>query len=217
MKNRTRKLITLAMLTAIAYLLVFFVRIPLVMFLSYEPKDVIIALAGFMYGPLEAFIIALLCSVLEMITISTTGWIGAVMNLISSCAFACTAAAVYRKDHTLRGALIGLLAGVASMCVVMLLWNWLLTPLYMGYPRADVAAMLVPVFLPFNLLKGGLNAAITLLIYHPVVKGLRKAKLLPPSSSSVQNARKATLGVLIAGLVLLASLILLTLIFTGVL
>ena len=49
--------------------------------------------------------------------------------------------------------------------------------------RADVAAMLVPVFLPFNLLKGCLNATITVLLYKPVVQGLRHAHLLPPSKT----------------------------------
>lgn len=69
------------------------------------------------------------------------------------------------------------------MTVLMLLWNYLITPLYMHTARADVAAMLVPVFLPFNLLKGCLNATITVLLYKPVVQGLRHAHLLPPSKT----------------------------------
>ena len=48
---------------------------------------------------------------------------------------------------------------------VMLLWNYLITPLYMvGTTRSMVAAMLPTVFLPFNLVKGGLNMALILLI-----------------------------------------------------
>ena len=60
-----------------------------------------------------------------------------------------------------------------------MLWNYLLTPIYMGYPREAVAAMLPTVFFPFNLIKGLLNAVILILIYKPVVRGLRKAKLVP--------------------------------------
>lgn len=44
--------------------------------------------------------------------------------------------------------------------------------------------MLVPVFLPFNLGKYILNAAITMLIYKPIVTALRKANLLAPSSNA---------------------------------
>ena len=74
------------------------------------------------------------------------------------------------------------------MTGMMLLWNAFLTPLYMGAPRDAVIAMLVPVFLPFNALKGGLNAAITLLLYKPLVKALRAAKLLPAQSSGKQTS-----------------------------
>ena len=42
----------------------------------------------------------------------------------------------------------------------------------MGYPREAVAELLIPVFLPFNLLKGGLNTGITLVLYKPVVSTL---------------------------------------------
>ena len=69
------------------------------------------------------------------------------------------------------------------MTVLMLLWNYIITPLYMHTARADVAAMLVPVFLPFNAVKGGLNLTATLLLYKPVVGALRKAKLIPESTS----------------------------------
>ena len=64
----------------------------------------------------------------------------------------------------------GLLWGWGCMAVVMLFWNYLITPVYMGCSREEIAKLLLPVFLPFNLLKGGLNGAITLLLYRPVVK-----------------------------------------------
>ena len=44
----------------------------------------------------------------------------------------------------------------------------------MGYPKEAVARLLLPVFLPFNLLKGGLNAVFTFLLYKPIVQALRK-------------------------------------------
>ncbi|SOY30602.1 hypothetical protein AMURIS_03333 [Acetatifactor muris] len=60
----------------------------------------------------------------------------------------------------------------------MLFWNYLITPVYMGYPREAVAELLIPVFLPFNLMKGGLNAAFTMILYKPVVTAFRCAHLL---------------------------------------
>ena len=65
------------------------------------------------------------------------------------------------------------------MTIVMLLWNYCMTPIYMGYPRQAVVELMLPAFLPFNLIKSCLNAAFVLLIYKPIVNALRKTHLLP--------------------------------------
>ena len=200
--EKMKKLTVLAMLSAIAYVAVALLRFPVVLFLSYEPKDVVIAIGGFLYGPLAALGISLVVSFIEMLTISSTGWIGFVMNFLSSAAFAGTAALLYRKKRTQGSAIAGLFGGALLMTVLMLLWNYLITPLYMHTARADVAAMLVPVFLPFNLLKGCLNATITVLLYKPVVQGLRHAHLLPPSKTPGRmpvNRRQYPDGITLTG------------------
>ena len=168
--EKMKKLTVLAMLSAIAYVAVALLRFPVVLFLSYEPKDVVIAIGGFLYGPLAALGISLVVSFIEMLTISSTGWIGFVMNFLSSAAFAGTAALLYRKKRTQGSAIAGLFGGALLMTVLMLLWNYLITPLYMHTARADVAAMLVPVFLPFNLLKGVLVSLLTFFLYKRVEK-----------------------------------------------
>ncbi|MBQ4089963.1 MAG: ECF transporter S component [Clostridia bacterium] len=217
MKMTTKKITTIGMLCAIAFVIVAFVRIPVVMFLKYEPKDVIITIDGFMMGPMASLIISTVVALLEMVTISDTGIIGAVMNLISSCAFCCTAAYIYKKKHTMQGAVIGLISGAVIMTGVMLLWNYLITPLYMGYPREAVAAMLVPVFLPFNLLKGFLNAGISLLIYKPVVGALRRARLIETSSNAPANGKKRlNPGVVAVAIFLVATGVVMALVLSGV-
>ena len=207
-----KEMVLIAMLAAIAYVIVAFIRIPVVLFLKYEPKDVIITIGGFLMGPLAAFVTSLVVSLVEMVTISDTGPIGALMNLLSTCSFACTAALFYKKRHTLSGALLGLILGSVVMVLAMLLWNWLITPLYMGVARSVVEGMLVPAFLPFNLLKAGLNSALVLVLYKPLVTALRKANLAP---SKVKSAGGSKTGVWILGLILLATCILLLLVFRG--
>ena len=216
MKLNTKKLTTIAMLCAIAFVIVAFVRIPVVLFLKYEPKDVIITTCGFMMGPMASLIISTVVALIEMVTISDTGVIGAVMNLISSCAFCCTAAFIYKKKHTMQGAVIGLFSGAVIMTGIMLLWNYLITPIYMGYPREAVAAMLLPVFLPFNLLKGFLNTGISLLIYKPVVGALRKAHLIEMSSSSGAPAKKFSPGMLAVAIFFVATGTVMALVLAGV-
>ena len=175
MDDRTKKITAAAMLSAIAYVVMALGRIPVVLFLSYDPKDIVITLGGLIWGPLPAFAVSVIVSVIEMVTVSDTGVIGCVMNIVSTCAFACMAAVIYRKFRSLKGALAALGAACVAMTAVMLLWNYLVTPIYMGYPREAVAQLLLPAFLPFNLLKSGLNAAFTFLLYKPVVTALRKS------------------------------------------
>ena len=208
-----KEMVLIAMLAAIAYVIVAFIRIPVVLFLKYEPKDVIITIGGFLLGPLAAFITSLVVSLVEMVSISDTGPIGALMNLLSTCSFACTAAIFYKKRHTLSGAISGLVLGSVVMVAAMLLWNWLITPLYMGVARSAVEDMLIPMFLPFNLLKAGLNSALVLVLYKPLVTALRKANLAPSKVQSSSTGNKT--GVMILGLILLATSILLLLVFQG--
>ena len=214
-KLQVRRLVLIAMLAAVAYMMVSLVRIPVVLFLKYEPKDVIITIGGFLLGPMVSFLVSLVVSLLEMVSISDTGPIGAVMNLLSTCSFACVASLVYKRRHTLRGAVEGLLAGAVVMVTTMLLWNWLIPPLYMtGTSRSDIAAMLVPVFLPFNLLKAGLNSAFILLVYKPLVTALRRAHLVDaPKAPSAQ--KQIPWGIYILALFLLVTCILLVLVFQG--
>ena len=204
-----KKLVLLAMLAAVAYVIVSFVRIPVVGFLSYEPKDVIITIAGFILGPMASFLISFLVSALEMVTISDTGPIGALMNLISTCSFACTAALIYKRRHTMAGAVMGLLCGMVAMIAAMLLWNWLITPLYMGVSREQVEGMLLPMFLPFNALKGGLNCGFTLLLYKPLMAVLRRTGLV--SASPSKGGAKVGVYLFAAGLLVSGILLLLVL------
>ena len=212
-KGALRKMILIAMLAAIAYLIVSVIRIPVVLFLKYEPKDVVITIGGFILGPIASLVISVIVSLLEMVTISETGPIGCLMNLLSTCSFACTAALIYHKRRTLKGAVVGLLAGSVSMIAVMLLWNWLITPLYMGATREAVEAMLLPVFLPFNALKAGLNSGLVMVLYKPITAALRKTGLL---QTCTPVKRKAKPGIYLFAAALLATCILFLLVLQGV-
>ncbi len=52
MNNNIKKITTMAMLSAIAYVVVVVGRIPVVLFLKYDPKDIIITLGGLIWGSL---------------------------------------------------------------------------------------------------------------------------------------------------------------------
>lgn len=214
----TKTITSLAMLTAVAYAVMLLSKLlPSVNgFLDFDFKDVVICISGFVYGPVAAALVATVVALIEMFTISHTGIIGCIMNVIATVAFCCTASFVYKKVHTKKGAVIGLTLGTAALVVVMLLWNYLVTPLYQGVPREVVTAMLPTVFFPFNLAKGGLNMAATLLLYKPIVTALRKARLVPESSAASAGKQSNT-GFLLFSFALLATFVTLALVLLGLL
>ena len=186
-KMDTRTMVSIAMLTGIAYI---------VMLLSKNMPSV--------YGFLDY----------DFKNISTTGPWGFLMNVLATCSFSCTACFIYKKMHSKKGAVIGLACGVVCLVIVMLLWNYLVTPIYQGMPRQAIADLLLPVFLPFNLAKGGMNMAATLLLYPPVVGALRRSGVVPPSQSS--QGKKFSAGFALFALALLATFVLFALVLAGV-
>ena len=215
MNTKTKKIVTIGMLSALAFVVLLCTRVQ-IEFLTYEAKDAIIAVSGLLLGPLVSAGISLGVSLVEMVTISSTGVIGLIMNVLASTAFSCTAAFIYRKKHTLAGAFLGLLGGILLSTLVMILWNYLITPLYLGASRETVVGLIVPLLLPFNLIKNGINAAVTMLLYKPLSYALRKASLLPPRSGQLKSNQGQTIGVTLISLVLLATFILLFLVLKGI-
>ena len=210
---RLRRLTVMATLVALAFVSVALIRIPVILFLSYEPKDVLLTIGGFLFGPIAGISMAAVVALLELVTISSTGVIGLVMNIVSSGLFVGISSLIYHRKRTLSGAVIGLITGALCMTVGMVLWNYLITPLYMDVPREMVAGMLLTAFAPFNLLKGCINAALTMVLYKGVSNALRSARLLPPVES---NGHKSAIPVWPIALFVLASLVLVLLIWKGI-
>lgn len=213
--SRTRTMVSLGLLAAIAYVVMLLSKLlPQVLgFLQFDLKDTVICIGGFIFGPVAAAMVSIVVAFIEMITVSDTGPIGLLMNVLATCAFCCTASFIYKKKHSMAGAVIGLASGTIALTIIMLLWNYLVTPIYMVMDRAFVASLLIPYFLPFNLVKGGMNMAAILLLYKPVVGALRKAHLVAPSE---KQKGKFNVGYLLFALVLLATFVVLMLVLAGI-
>lgn len=217
----TRTLVCTAMLCAVAYAVMYasktiFAPMAVAGFLKFDLKDVIIAIGGFLFGPLNVLLTSTVVSFIEMITVSTTGPWGLLMNIISTCSFLCPAAYFYKKNRTFQSAVLGLVIGGVFMTATMMLWNYLVTPIYQGVPRPAVAKMLLPVFLPFNLTKGLMNGALTMLLYKPVVVALRKARLVPESTGSEHVSKGRTITISVVALFLTITAVFLGLVLAEV-
>ena len=171
MSPKTRKLTTIAMLTAISAVLITLVHFPLfpaAAFLQYDPADVAILIGTFAYGPAAGLSITVIASAIQAFLLGGDGVYGFLMHVIASGTLALVAGCIYKAMHTRKGAVIALLAGTAAMGIVMMGANHVITPIFMGAPVEVVDAMLVTVILPFNLLKAGINSVITFAVYKTV-------------------------------------------------
>ena len=179
MKMNVRTLTALAVLAAISILLVALIHFPIfpaATFLEYDPADIPIFIATFAFGPIYGLALTAVVSVIQGVTVSAaSGIIGILMHLLATGSFAVVAGFIYKKNKTRKGSIIALVSGVLVMTAVMILWNVLVTPIYMGVDTQVVVDMLVPVIIPFNLLKAGINAVITMFLYKHIGKLFKRS------------------------------------------
>lgn len=217
MNSKSRKITTVAVLAALCLISVALIRIPIVLFLKYEPKDVLITIGGLIFGPATSLMVSAISGLLEMFLLSDTGVLGMIMNVLASVCFACPAVVIYRRGRSMKAAILGLLAGALIMTTIMLLWNYIITPIYMGIPRSEVVKLLVPAILPFNLIKAGLNSGLILILYNPVVTALRNRNFVEPSSANREEKSSFINPTsLVVSSLILATSILLILVIRGI-
>lgn len=184
-----KKLAVNAMFCALAYASMLVIKIP-VQFLDLDVKDSIIILCGLLFGPLSAVVISIIVPLIQLVTISGTGYYGFIMNVLSSLSFSIVVSLIYKYKKSFWGAIAALLSGVFVMTAVMMIANLIITPHYMNVPTEAVAALIPKLLLPFNFIKGVLNAAIVLLLYKPLSNILKKTGVTELSENKSQEKEK---------------------------
>lgn len=162
----TRELVTIAIFAAMTMVLSF-IQIPLfppAPWLMYDPSGVIPLITALLFGPAAG------------VTVGIVGWLprlffdplGTLITVVVIAAMSFITGTVYRIRKTFAGAMVGMGLGAVVFLILAILLNLLITPLYAHVSIPEVAAMIVPILLPFNLIKAILNAVITALLYKPV-------------------------------------------------
>ncbi len=171
--STVRKLCTMAVLVALSVVLFLVLKIPFfpaaAPHLEYEMTDVPILVGSFMFGPVAGLILTVIASVIQGVTVSAhSGPVGILMHIIATGAFAGTAGIIYKHKRTQKGALLALAGGTMAMAAIMIPANLTITVHLYGVPYEAVKGMLLPVIIPFNLLKAGLNSIIIFFVYKPL-------------------------------------------------
>lgn len=175
MNKKVFKTVQMAMFAAVSVVLVYFVRFPLfpsAPFLKYDMADVPVLLCGLLLGPVEGIITLLVTCLIQAFFIDAdSGVIGFLMHFIASSALVLFASLIYRKKKNQPHLIAGLISGALAMTVLMIPLNLIFTGIFMGAGVDTVKAMLIPAIIPFNLLKAGINAAVTFVVFYPIKKG----------------------------------------------
>ena len=110
----------------------------------------------------------------EIKTLSAgSGLYGILMHVIATGVLVIVAGSIYRYKKTRTMALVALLCGMAAMAVVMMGANMVITPVFMGVPALAVWS-LMPFIVGFNVIKAGINGAVTFVLYKRIANFLRK-------------------------------------------
>ena len=163
----TRTIVTIALLAAISAALSF-IEIPFIAvgFLKYDASNVPALIAGFVFGPAPGFLTGTIGAVIH--AIFSGNWPGCLMNVCAVAAHVIPAALIYKKRKTIASAIVGLIIGAILATAVMAVMNIIIDPIFYGYTTEAILELILPIFIPFNLMKTAINSVLGILIFKPV-------------------------------------------------
>ena len=189
-KDTTRNLTVAAMLSAVAFILMF-IEFPIPMlipaFIKMDFSDLPALLGAFALGPVYGVIISFMKNLLHIVIKGTsTACVGELSNFILGAIFSAVAGYIYKHHKSRKTAIIGAVAGAVAMGVLSVPSNYFVVyPAYVQFyhmpleailgmyqailPSADSLIKCLILFnLPFTLVKGLLDAVLCMLIYKPL-------------------------------------------------
>ena len=189
-KDTTHNLTVAAMLSAVAFILMF-IEFPIPMlipaFIKMDFSDLPALLGAFALGPVYGVIISFMKNLLHIVIKGTsTACVGELSNFIMGAIFSAVAGYLYKHHKSRKTAIIGAVAGAVAMGVLSVPSNYFVVyPAYVQFyhmpleailgmyqailPSADSLIKCLIIFnLPFTLVKGLLDAVLCMLIYKPL-------------------------------------------------
>lgn len=188
-KNRTKRVVLIGVLSAIAMVLMLF-EMPLFFapgFYKLDLSEVPVLIGTFVMGPSAGITIEFIKILLNLLTTSTsTAFVGETANFIIGISFIVPAGIIYYAKKSKKTAIIGMACGMI-LCIIVgsLLNGYVLLPTYARVFGMDMSVLigegtkkndavsnlstfLMFIVAPFNLLKCLVVSVITFPIYKPI-------------------------------------------------
>ena len=189
--SSTQTMVKISILGAISALLMIF-KFPLPFappFMTVDIGDLGVLISGFALGPVAGVLTSAVKILLNfIINGTTTGGVGELSNFILSSVFVVVASSIYNKGKSKKSAITGLVFGVLAYTVVACIFNYfVIFPLY-GINLVDFTKEFAKVnslagtplmfvlfsIVPFNIVKGIIVSAVTIALYKPISRFLKK-------------------------------------------
>ena len=195
-EKKTHKLTVTAMLSAVAFLLMFIeFPIPALIpsFVKMDISDLPELLAAFSLGPIYGVAVTFLKNLLHIVFKGTSSaYVGELCNFLLGAVFSLAAGFIYQRKKSRKSALVGAIIGAALMAIVSVPLNYFVVyPAYVVcygmpleaiigmyqaiLPSADSLIKCLTIFnMPFTFCKGMLDVLLCFLIYKPLSPLLHK-------------------------------------------
>ena len=190
-KSSTQTMVRISILGTISALLMIF-KFPLPFappFMTVDIGDLGVLISGFALGPVAGVLTSAVKILLNfIINGTTTGGVGELSNFILSSVFVVVASSIYNKGKSRKSAITGLVFGVLAYTIVACISNYfVIFPLY-GINLVDFTKEFAKVnslagtplmfvlfsIVPFNIVKGIIVSAVTIALYKPISRFLKK-------------------------------------------
>lgn len=189
-----RKMTMTAMLSAVAFILMFFdFSVPFMpSFIKMDLSELPALIGSFAMGPLSGVVICLIKNLIHLF-MTTTGGVGELSNFILGACFVLPAGLIYKLRKGRKAALGGAMLGAVLMALVSIVSNYFIVyPVYYNFmPQETILTAYQAIFhgvdnileclvvfnAPFTFVKGLFSVIITLLIYKPlspIIKGTQE-------------------------------------------
>lgn len=167
MKNS--KVVKIGVFSAFAFVLQMVVFFKVGGFLDIEFSDIPAIIISFAEGPIAGVLTELIKNLIHLL-ITRTGGIGELANFVINGAFVFTLGMIYKQNKTKKNAVIALLTATVVLAIFAFFVNlYIMLPLYMKDAAfADKLKLTLGTITPFNIVKGIVLSAVTMLIYKRI-------------------------------------------------
>ena len=154
-------------------------------FIKFDFSELPAIITSFAFGPIYGILVCLLKNLIHLF-FTTSGGVGELSNFVLGAIFVGTAGCIYKFNKTRKGALLGSVIGAVVMAVISLATNYFFVypafSVIYGLPMEVILGMYKAILpstdnlfealavfnVPFNFVKGMIDAAICFIIYKKV-------------------------------------------------